>query len=232
MLFELCQGLLSSISCDRITTLLIPFSAMHLSWLGQTCLKLQTKQLDEDVLILFDAYKPEKGDFPRSFSPQVALFSHGEEDNATLSQDPFIVSTLGEFDIKGVLISAWPGPNGTIIFKVAAEGMTLVHLGNCTEKLSSDLVDKLGKIDILALPVGGEKKYLTPSMAAEILNELEPRVVIPMGYRSDSDPEAKPIEDFIKESGLKPALTDKKVILKQKDLPQEETRLLILEKNI
>ncbi len=205
---------------------------MHLSWLGQTCLKLQTKQMDEDVVILFDPYKPEKGDFPRSFSPQVALFSHREDDSATLSQDPFIISTLGEFDIKGVLISAWPGSNGTIVFKVTAEGMSVVHLGNTTEKLSADLIEKLGKIDILALPVGGEKKYLTPSIAAEIVNDLEPRVVIPMGYHSDNDPEVKPIEDFIKESGLKATLTDKKVILKAKDLPQEDMQLIVLEKNI
>jgi L-ascorbate metabolism protein UlaG (beta-lactamase superfamily) len=205
---------------------------MHLSWLGQTCLKLQTKQMDEDVVVLFDPYKPEKGDFPRSFSPSVVLYSHREDDSATVSQDPFIISTLGEFDIKGVLISAWPAANGTIVFKVTAEGMSLVHLGNLTESPTADLVDKLGKIDILALPVGGEKKYLTPAAAAEVVNELEPRIVIPMGYASDSDPEVKPVEDFIKASGLKATVTDKKVILKAKDLPQEETQLMVLEKNI
>lgn len=205
---------------------------MHLSWLGQTCLKLQTKQMDEDVVVLFDPYKPEKGDFPRSFSPSVALYSHREDNSATLSQDPFIISTLGEFDIKGVLISAWPGPNETVIFKVAAEGMSLVHIGAIHEQLSADLVEKLGKIDVLALAVGGEKKYLTPSAAAEVINELEPRIVIPMGYQSDSDPEVKPIEDFIKASGLKATLTDKKVILKAKDLPQEDMQLMVLEKNI
>jgi hypothetical protein len=53
-----------------------------------------------------------------------------------------------------------------------------------------------------------------------------------MGYASDSDPEVKPVEDFIKASGLKATVTDKKVILKAKDLPQEETQLMVLEKNI
>ena len=45
------------------------------------------------------------------------------------------------------------------------------------------------------------------------------------------DPKAKPVSDFIKELGLKPEVTDKKIIIKAKDLPQEETKLYILEKN-
>jgi hypothetical protein len=40
------------------------------------------------------------------------------------------------------------------------------------------------------------------------------------------------VTDFIKELGLKPEITDKKVIVKKKDLPQEDMKLYLLEKNI
>ncbi|MEK9132693.1 MAG: MBL fold metallo-hydrolase, partial [Patescibacteria group bacterium] len=75
---------------------------MHISWLGQTCVKLQTKNLDQDVTILIDAYKPKTGEFPRSFSPDVVLFSDGTDNAATLSQDPFTVNSLGEVEVKNI----------------------------------------------------------------------------------------------------------------------------------
>ena len=39
------------------------------------------------------------------------------------------------------------------------------------------------------------------------------------------------MEDFMKELGLKPDTIEKKVIIKKKDLPQEEMKLIVLEKN-
>lgn len=204
---------------------------MHLNWLGQTCVKLQTKNLDEDVVILIDAYRPAKGDFPRSFSPQISLYSHGSEEAATLSQDPFVMDTLGECEIKNVLITGVPGPDGKIIFRVNAEGLSIVHLGKINKKIDSSILEKIGSPDILFIPVGDNKEYLDADTAAELVTELEPRIVVPIAYQCDTDPSAKPINDFIKALGLKPEITDKKAIIKKKELPQEETKLIILEKN-
>jgi len=203
---------------------------MHLQWLGQTCVKLQTKNKDEDVVVLIDAYRPNKGDFPRSFSPQIALFSNGDKDAATLSQDPFVLNTLGECENKGVIAYAIPSANGNIIFKINAEGMNITHLGRLKTKIENDVVEKIGNTDILFIPVGGGD-YLSPEDAAAMVTLLEPRIVVPIGYHCDTDAKAKPVAEFIKELGLKPETTDKKIIIKQKDLPQEEMKLFILEKN-
>ncbi|MCX6781723.1 MAG: MBL fold metallo-hydrolase [Candidatus Magasanikbacteria bacterium] len=206
---------------------------MHINWLGQTCVKLQTKNLkDEDVVILIDAYRPSVGDFPRSFTPQIALYSQGEDDAATLSQDPFILQTLGEVELKDTMIYSLPGPDETIVFKILSEGLTIVHLGRTNHKLNTETIAKLGNPDILFVPVGGEKNgTLEAEDAAATVTALEPRIVIPMAYQCDTDPKAALISEFIKNLGLKPEATDKKFIIKKKDLPQEETRLMILEKN-
>lgn len=203
---------------------------MHLNWLGQTCVKLQTKNLDEDVVILIDPYRPQKGDFPRSFSPQIALFSRGAEGGATLSQNPFVLDTLGECEVKNVVIYAVPAAD-SVVFKVNAEGLNVVHLGRLNKKVEAEVLEKVGTPDILFVPVGDGKEYLNPEDAAALVTALEPRIVIPMAYRCDTDPGAQPVEAFIKEMGLKPEMTDKKFIIKQKDLPQEETKLMILEKS-
>ena len=204
---------------------------MHISWLGQTCIRLQTRFNEEDVVTIIDPYRPSSGEFPRSLAPAIALLSGGEENSITLSQDPFVLSTLGECEKKEVMITAFPSVNGTLIFKINAEQLSVVHLGRMNKKPDLADLEKIGSIDILIVPVGGGKDYLSAEDAASIVTALEPRIVIPMAYQCDTDKSAKPVSDFIKESGLKPEATEKKLIIKKKDLPQEETKLYILEKN-
>jgi L-ascorbate metabolism protein UlaG (beta-lactamase superfamily) len=203
---------------------------MHLQWLGQTAFKLQTKNVDEEVITIIDPYKPKHGEFPRSLSPQIALFSRSEENSVTLSGEPLIIDTLGEFDTKGVMITTVGAEDGTVLFKIISEGINVVHLGALSKKPSDAVVEALGKIDILILPVGDSTRYLKATEAAELVTALEPRIVIPIAYHSDTDPDALPVEAFIKAIGLKPEATDKKLIIKAKDLPQEEMKLYILEK--
>lgn len=206
---------------------------MHISWLGQTAIRLQTKYLDEDVTIVIDAYKPAAGEFPRSLSPTIALFSNGLEGSVvSLAQKPFVLDTLGECEIKEVMITSSPGEDGGLIFKINAEQMNLVHLGRLHKKPDMAELEKIGAIDILFIPVGGGTDYLSAEDAGAIVTELEPRLIIPMAYHCDSDPKAKPVAEFIKELGLKPDTTDKKVIIKKKDLSAEDMKLVVLEKNI
>lgn len=203
---------------------------MHISWLGKTCIKLQTKNVDEDVAILIDAYRPPKGDFPRSFSPDIALYSNGTENAATLSQNPFIINSYGEFEIKNVMIYAMASSKNNIIYKINAENLSLVHLGRLNQPLENGDMEKILSPDILFIPVGGNPDYLDPKAAAALANALEPRIIIPIAFSCDTDPDVKPVDTFIKELGLKPEAMEKKVIIKKKDLPSEETKLVILEK--
>lgn len=203
---------------------------MHISWLGQTCIKLQTKNQDKDVIILIDAYKPKKGDFPRNFSPDIALFSQGQDDSATISPDTFVVDSLGEMEVKNVMIYSLPGFESSVIYKLNAENLNMVHLGRLKKPLENAEMEKIMSPDILFIPVGGGESYLDAKTAAELANTLEARIIIPIAYNCDTDPDVAPITAFIKELGLKPEATEKKFIIKKKDLPQEETKLMVLEK--
>ena len=203
---------------------------MHISWLGATTIKLQTRPFD-DVTIIIDPYRPNVGNFPRSFTPQVALFTHGTEDAVTLSGNPFILDTPGECDIKGVLITAVPGDQpDSIMLRIDAEGMSLAHLGLVKTPLTEQQRELLSDIDVLFVPVGGTNSY-DAEAAVKAVNDLEPRVVIPIAFKCDTDPKADPIDGFLKEMGHagngKP---EPKVILKKKDLPIEDTQVVVLEK--
>ncbi len=205
---------------------------MHIQWLGQTCLKLQTKNIDEDIVTVVDAYRPKTGDFPRNMTVQLALFSRGSEGALSSLGEPFVIDTLGEFDCRGVMVSTYGASDGTVLFKIMSEGIAVLHAGALSVKPDDALVEALGKVDVLVVPVGGGKRALSPQDAADFITAVEPRIVIPVGFASDTDPDAGALEVFLKTSGLKADSAEKKIILKAKDLPQEETRLMVLEKTV
>lgn len=204
---------------------------MHFSWLGGTSVKIQIKPKNNDVVIVVNPYKPVKGSFPKSLSPDIAIFTNGEKDSITLSGNPFILSTPGEIEVKDVLISSAQG-NGLdeTLLRIDTEGISVAHLGITNKPLTEKQLEIVGGVDILLLPVGGGKMF-NAEQALNALNEIEPRIVIPIGQKSDNDTDAKDVSEFIKEFGLQPKATESKIIIKKKDLPQEETELYVLTKD-
>ncbi|MFA7314423.1 MAG: MBL fold metallo-hydrolase [Candidatus Magasanikbacteria bacterium] len=203
---------------------------MHISWLGNSAIKIQTKPFEKDVTIVIDAYKQTKGACPRSLTPDIALYTRGEKDIITLSGDPFVFSTPGEVDTKGVLITAVDGHEaGQIMLRIDSENMTLAHVGIIKKQLTARQLEVLSNIDILCLPVGHPDSFDAEN-AIKLINEIEPKIVIPYAFNSDNDPDAKAIDTFLKEIGSKNSTPEKKVIIKEKDLPEEDTMVVVLEK--
>ena len=50
--------------------------------------------------------------------------------------------------------------------------------------MSDEQLAELGKIDVVFIPVGG-KETLEPSKASLLVNQLDPRIVFPMHYKTD-----------------------------------------------
>ncbi len=203
---------------------------MHISWLGSTAIKIQARPLDRDVTVVIDPYKPKKGNFPRSLTPDVGLYTHGADNSITLSGNPFILDTAGECETNGVLITSVPGhESDQFLLRVDVEQMSLAHLGRCKKPLTDEQLELLGNIDILCVPVGGKDCY-NAEEAVKAVNSIEPRVVIPILHKSENDPEAKEVKLFVKEMGVQNGEAEKKVIIKKNNLPQEETRVVVLQK--
>lgn len=203
---------------------------MHLSWLGRTAVKIQAKPFDEDITVVIDPYRPETGDFPRSLTPHIALFTRGEDGSVALSGTPFVLSTPGECETKGVLMTAVEGAReGTMMVRVDAEGVAVGHLGLVKEPLTPAELEALGDVDVLFLPVGGGDGY-DAEAAVKAVNAIEPRIVVPMYYKSENDPSLAPVSQFLKEMGSSNGAEEKKLIVKKKDLPADETKVVVLGK--
>jgi L-ascorbate metabolism protein UlaG (beta-lactamase superfamily) len=93
---------------------------------------------------------------------------------------------------------------------------------------TSDQVEEIGNVDILMVPVGGGDSLDAPP-AAETVSLIEPKLVIPMHFKTDIEKAAlNPIERFLKEMGAKTSETHAKIAVTRSSLP-EETQILILD---
>jgi L-ascorbate metabolism protein UlaG (beta-lactamase superfamily) len=141
----------------------------------------------------------------------------------------------GEYEIGGVFLTGVPtgkqekennGRNMMYVFDY--DGVTVAHLGDLKAVLNRKEVDALGRVDVLLVPVGGGKG-LTPAKAAEVVNLIEPGIVIPMQYKtSASKVELGALSGFLKQMGIsdKPEAQDS-LKVSSRDIP-EETQVVVL----
>jgi L-ascorbate metabolism protein UlaG (beta-lactamase superfamily) len=61
----------------------------------------------------------------------------------------------------------------------------IAHLGDLAHKLTEEQVKAFGKVDIAMIPIGGTFT-MPPDTAREVLQQLKPKVAIPMHYRENT----------------------------------------------
>lgn len=179
-----------------------------------------------------------------SVEANIVTISHNHEDhNATgnVSNIHKVINGPGEYEINKISITgissyhddkkgAERGKN--TIYVIEMDGLRLVHLGDLGHKLSDSEVESLGDVDILMIPVGGIYT-IDHRTAAEIVKSIEPRVIIPMHYKT-AEHDAKtfadlaPVEEFITELGVRQEVT-KKYSVKEGSLNPDDQVVIVLE---
>jgi len=143
----------------------------------------------------------------------------------------FIVDSPGEFEVSGIFIYCRSNPEKgkpvSLMSLVNVEGISIAHLAS----LGNDLTDKQLALfegaDVLIIPIGG-KNVLDAKRAKEIIEKIEPRIVIPMHFAQKGIKTAyDSTEKFFKEIGSTPETQDKVKIIK-KELPQETMEVISL----
>jgi len=214
---------------------------MYIHWLGHSCFKIQDKTGSDAITIITDPYGKSTGLKPPRVEADIVTISHDHDDHNNLDSvkgNPFVVRIAGEYDIKGVSIDGIDSYHDelggvergkNIIYRIEIDSVSIVHLGDLGQDLDEKQLGRIASPDILLVPVGG-KYTLNAKKAAEITSQLEPRIVIPMHYKIEGlGIDIEGVEKFIKEAGLKPRY-EEKLKATRKDLPQDETELVILKK--
>lgn len=172
---------------------------MKITWHGHSCFTIDTLQGSVTVDPFQDNYVPGFGTI-RPASDAVYC-SHGHGDH----HGPETVTLTGKACGVGVeTVSTWHdevqgakrGANLAHIF--SAEGMKVIHLGDLGCELSDEQIKALSAPDVLLIPVGGFYT-IDAKQAKQVVDQLKPRIVIPMHYKGEGfgfDVLA-PVDDFL-----------------------------------
>jgi len=219
---------------------------MQIQWYGQSCFRLQTKFNGHDVVIVTDPYLNEYVGLKKpKLAADIVTLSHEHKDHADLKSikgttetpEPFIIKGPGEYEFKNIFTYGVPsfhdnnsgqdrGPNTIYVFYI--EGIKIAHLGDLGQtELTTAQLELVEGVDILLIPVGG-KYTINAAEAIKLIGQIDPRIIIPMHYKIPGlKIDLESADKFIKEMGNNAETMDKLKITK-KDLPQEETRLIVL----
>lgn len=213
---------------------------MDIYWFGQACFKLKGK----NATVVIDPYD---GEFtglklPKDLDGDIVLISHEHKDHsnaAGVMGEPKIFTRPGEYESKGVIISGISSDHdseeGTkrgknTIYYLLMDGLNIVHMGDFGQtKLSEEQVQSIAETDVLLIPVGGVYT-IDGKGAAEVISQLEPKIIIPMHYKTPGLKfELEGVEGFLKEMGAENVLAQPKLSITKEKLP-EEPMVVVLSK--
>lgn len=191
---------------------------MEIKYFGNSCFRFKGKQ----IVLTINPFDPSLGIKISGLTTDIVLFSEKKDTHLsslvakTVSREKlFIIDGPGEYEVGGVFILGIE-EKGSTFYVITMDDLRLVFLSDLKEKLSDKQIEDIDGTDILFLPAGDAKQAL------EIINQFEPKIIIPMAYKL---PELKldltPLDSFLKEIGQEATTTDKLIISKDK-LPLEK----------
>lgn len=249
---------------------------MHISWLGLSAFKLETK----NAVLVLDPYGPSVAPRPLRAKADIVTVSHPDSPAhghlEGILGAPFVIDHSGEFEVKDVFIQGIPTgnrephsaeashfaeasrdksrgrqgtgsspdaknargrastassplPTASTIFTFDSEELRLAHVGDLRSVPSDDVLEKIGEVDMLFLPVGGGDT-LDAEDAMRVVNAIEPRIVVPMHFRQEgwkATDTFLPVAAFLREIGASKIDPVERFSVKKRDLSGEETSVVL-----
>jgi len=209
---------------------------MDSNWLGHSCFRIGGSH----AVVITDPYSPDLGYSLGKPDADILTVSHnhpGHSYTQGIGGEPRLVTGPGEYEIGGVLIigvaTFHDGDGGrergkNTAYLMEIDEISVCHLGDLGHVLTAEQVEELDNVDVLLLPVGGVSTINAP-MAAEVVRQLEPKVVVPMHYKTPAlSRELEPVEKFLKEIGVKEVTSQPKLSLTRSNLP-DSTQVFLLD---
>jgi len=207
---------------------------MEIVWLGHCCFRIRAK---EATVVTDPCDKSTGYALGRPTADLVTVSTHDRAHNYAegVAGSPRVIDGPGEFEVAGVSVTGIPTTpvattNGdrNVAYVIELEDLRLGHLGGINAVPTSDQIESIGSLDILFVPVGGGTALEAPP-AAETVSLLEPKMVIPMHYKTSAEKAAlTPVDRFLKEMGAKINDTHAKISVARNSLP-DETQVLLLD---
>ena len=218
---------------------------MELTWYGRTCIRLKGR----DAVVVADAYQAGVGPTGRGITADIVTYSHPDDtplpkargrttrDGAThlptSLEDAFVLDGPGEYEVRHVLLNgvrtfrddkhgAERGRN--LAFVIEVDGVHVVHLGDIAHTLTEEKLGEIGPVDIVCVPIGGQ---LSPTKAAELVAQLDPKIVVPMPVCEDEAACEPLLARFLHEMGTAAGEPQPRLTITPSGLPEETTTVLL-----
>jgi L-ascorbate metabolism protein UlaG (beta-lactamase superfamily) len=207
---------------------------MEISWLGHSCFQLRGKH----VTLVTDPFSPQQGSSLRlgKINASIVTVSHnhpGHNYAAGIGGNPRVVRSPGEYEISDVLITGVASYHDekhgreygrNTIYVIHMDELVICHLGDLGHTLQEEQLEEVADADVLLIPIGGQHT-INAIQSAEIISQVEPRVVIPMHYRistsQDVHDTANPLDKFCREMGIETMNIQPKLVVTRTNLPTE-----------
>lgn len=207
---------------------------------GGTCLRFKGRE----GVVAADAYAAVVGPTGRGLTADIVTYSHPDKQQVLGLDKPaghargdgikvpsslasaFLLDGPGEYEVHGVLVNgvrtfrddqkgALRGANTCFVYEL--DGLHAVHLGDIGHALNEETLAEIGAVDIVCLPLGGA---LSASKAAELVAQLEAKLIVPMSANGSFDAE---LARFLHEMGVQRGEPVARLTATISSLPQETT---------
>jgi L-ascorbate metabolism protein UlaG (beta-lactamase superfamily) len=161
---------------------------MDIHWLGHSCFRLHA----DDMVVITDPFPQSLGLRPDFRQATVVTVSNPHPNHNNWPQvegDPKVFQAPGEYEYSGIAVRGVMTPLSegvelaarNVAYSIEIDNINICHLGDITEPLTSHQVQELLPVDVLLLPVGG-RCTLNVDRLSQTMQDLDPKVVIPMHY--------------------------------------------------
>lgn len=165
---------------------------MEITWIGHSSFLIEDSK---GIKLLTDPFDPSIGYSVYKGAADIVTISHHHFDHDYIKEikgNPEVCDKANSFNYCGIPIDGLPtfhdkvrgskrGENTIYVWEM--DGFRLCHLGDLGHTLLPEHIDKIGKIDVLFIPVGGNFT-LDSSEAANVAKAIESHIVIPMHYKT------------------------------------------------
>lgn len=212
---------------------------MDITWYGLSCFRIVERN---KTTVMTDPYGASIGLEPAGTTKtDVVTVSHnapGHSDLTFIKSEPYVLSTPGEYEIGGVFITGialhYVGEvdhRYNVGYLLNYDGLTVFHAGDLSFVPEQSVVEGLGEVNVLLLPVGGGKS-LNAAQASDVVSLIEPSYIVPMHYALPGlNTELDSAEKFLKAMGVSNVQEEETLRVTSSSLP-EQPQVVLLKPNI
>jgi L-ascorbate metabolism protein UlaG (beta-lactamase superfamily) len=213
---------------------------MKIKWNGHASFTIKA---EDGTVFVTDPYDPAGYGGVLKYAPvtdraDAALISHDHADHNyvdSLSGSPQILKGSGQvknIQVKGIVTyhdeSEGSDRGANMMFAFTIDGINICFVGDLGHQLSPEQVEAIGSVDLLLIPVGGTYT-LDSEGAAKVVKSLEPKVVIPMHFKTDKcDLPIAEVDGFLQKMTHVRRLEESEIDLSPDKLPAAAPEVWVL----